>query len=174
MQPKQRRRALILVTARVLLAWVVLLSAYFILPAGEDWNVGAFARLVIVVLALTFFVSWHARCIVRAQYPELRAMEALGAILVFFLVLFAGLYLAMSHNNASNFSQPIDHMNSLYFTVTVFSTVGFGDITAKTDAAQAVVSVQMVLDLVLIATVVRLLTTAAKTGLNRSSAQSST
>jgi len=35
-----------------------------------------------------------------------------------------------------------------YFTVTVFSTVGFGDITAKTEAARLVVTGQMIVDLV--------------------------
>jgi hypothetical protein len=56
-------------------------------------------------------------------------------------------------------------MGALYFTVTVFSTVGFGDITAKTDGARALVSVQMILDLILIASVARLLVTAARTSL---------
>jgi hypothetical protein len=30
----------------------------------------------------------------------------------------------------------MSHTAALYFTLTVFSTVGFGDITAKTDAAR--------------------------------------
>ena len=35
----------------------------------------------------------------------------------------------------------------LYFTVTIFSTVGFGDISAKAEAARLVVTAQMFLDL---------------------------
>ncbi len=52
----------------------------------------------------------------------------------------------------------------MYFAVTVFSTVGFGDITPKGDIPRAIVSVQMILDLVVIGAVVKLLTTAAKGG----------
>ena len=37
--------------------------------------------------------------------------------------------------------------DALYFTVTVFTTVGFGDITATTQAARLIVTVQMILDL---------------------------
>ena len=37
----------------------------------------------------------------------------------------------MSALAASSFNQPMTHTNALYFTVTVFATVGFGDITAK-------------------------------------------
>jgi voltage-gated potassium channel len=51
---------------------------------------------------------------------------------------------------------------SLYFTITVFSTVGFGDITPVTDAARLVVSVQMIGDLLVIGIVVKLITGVAK------------
>src|SRR5208282_4777456 len=40
--------------------------------------------------------------------------------------------------------------DSLYFTVTTFSTVGFGDITATSQAARLVVTVQMILDLLVL------------------------
>ena len=50
----------------------------------------------------------------------------------------------------------------------MFSTVGFGDITPKTNFAEIVVSIQMLLDLVIIGAVVRLLLNAAQAGLARS------
>ena len=53
-----------------------------------------------------------------------------------FLVAFSAIYLSMSHEAASTFTEPLDHARALYFTVTIFSTVGFGDITPKTDAAR--------------------------------------
>ena len=65
------------------------------------------------------------------------------------------------------FSQKLDHSRALYFTITVFSTVGFGDITPTNDAARLMVSVQMLLDLFIIGVVVRLLINAAKMGLGR-------
>ena len=34
----------------------------------------------------------------------------------------------------ANFSEPLDHVGAVYFTVTVISTVGFGDIVARTDS----------------------------------------
>ncbi len=50
----------------------------------------------------------------------------------------------------------------MYFSSTVFTTVGFGDITAKTEAARLVVTVQMWLDLVFLGLVVRLVVNAVK------------
>jgi hypothetical protein len=52
--------------------------------------------------------------------------------------------------SASSFTQPLTHTDALYFTVTVFATVGFGDITAKTETARLVVTGQMAVDLVII------------------------
>ena len=65
------------------------------------------------------------------------------------------------------FSQKLDHSSALYFTITVFSTVGFGDIVPATDSARLIVSAQMIIDLVIIGVVVRLLVNAAKMGLER-------
>jgi hypothetical protein len=48
----------------------------------------------------------------------------------------------------------------------VFSTVGFGDITPESNGARIVISTQMLLDLVVIGAVVRLLVSAAKSGLD--------
>ena len=72
--------------------------------------------------------------------------------------------MTLSHADSSHFSEPLNHTGALYFAVTVFSTVGFGDITPKGDLARAVVSMQMILDLVVIGAVVKLLSTAATGG----------
>jgi hypothetical protein len=50
----------------------------------------------------------------------------------------------------SNFGEHLTHTDGLYFTVTVFSTVGFGDITAKSQMARLVVTGQMIADLVVL------------------------
>ena len=44
----------------------------------------------------------------------------------------------------------LTHTDALYFTVTVFTTVGFGDITAKSEGARLLVAGQMVTDLIII------------------------
>jgi Ion channel len=56
------------------------------------------------------------------------------------------------------FSDRLTMSGSLYFTITVLSTVGFGDITPVADAARLTVSVQMICDLVVIAIIVKLIT----------------
>ena len=73
-----------------------------------------------------------------------------------FLLLFAWAYFTMANNNPANFNiHPLTRTDALYFTVTVFSTVGFGDIVAVSQPARLVVTVQMLLDLLVLGLVVR-------------------
>jgi Ion channel len=58
------------------------------------------------------------------------------------LLLFAGTSVVMAAISVGNFGEPLTRTGALYFTVTVFSTVGFGDITGKTEAARLVVTGQ--------------------------------
>ena len=55
----------------------------------------------------------------------------------------------------------------MYFTVTVFATVGFGDITAVTETARGVVIVQMLLGLVLVGVIARVIFGAVQEGRRR-------
>jgi hypothetical protein len=89
-------------------------------------------------------------------------VEALGIVIAVFLIGFSVVYLTMSHSNPRIFTQSLDHTRALYFTISIFSTVGFGDITPRTDPARLVVSAQMLLDLAIIGVVVRLIFNAAR------------
>ena len=73
--------------------------------------------------------------IAGSRYPGLRAAEALGLIIPLYLLLFASTYFLMERASAANFTQPLTRTDALYFSVTVFTTVGFGDIAAKSETA---------------------------------------
>ena len=102
-------------------------------------------------------VAFQVRTIAQSPFPGLRAIEALATSVPLFLLLFAAIYTVMATMSASNFSQPLTRTDAVYFTVTVFATVGFGDITAKTEAARLVVTGQMIADLIIIGLGVRVI-----------------
>ena len=76
----------------------------------------------------------------------MRAIETLAVAIPLFLLVFASTYLMMANAQAQAFTEPPSKTNALYFTV--FATVGFGDITPKTEAARVATMVQMIADLV--------------------------
>ena len=78
----------------------------------------------------------------------------------------------MGHAQPTTFAQPLSRIDSMYFSATVFTTVGFGDIAARGEAARVVVTLQMMLDLVVVGLVVRLVVNAIKIGKQRQVAQS--
>ena len=76
--------------------------------------------------------------------------------------MFASFYLSLAIAAPRNFSQLLDHTAALYYTVTVFATVGFGDIVPMTALARLVTATQMLLDLVVLGAVVRIVIFAAR------------
>ncbi|MBP0455768.1 two pore domain potassium channel family protein [Kitasatospora sp. RG8] len=102
-------------------------------------------------------VAVQVRSILRSPRPAIRAAEALSTSVPFFLLLFAATYVALASLEPNSFGTPLSHTDGLYFTVTVFSTVGFGDITAKTETARLVVTVQMLADLIVLGLAVKII-----------------
>jgi voltage-gated potassium channel len=162
LDPASRRGAVIRCALTIGLWWVVVIGAFYVVPIGHESGLRAFVRLGADIAVIAAVFSWQIRRISHAALPELRAIEALGIVIVLFLVAFSGIYLGMSHETPFTFTERLDQTRALYFTITIFSTVGFGDITPRTDAARLVVSAQMLLDLVIIGAVVRLIFSAAR------------
>jgi hypothetical protein len=148
----------ITVSVQGFLAAAVLLILYYVLPTPGSIVVGSVACAVVFLGA----VGFELRATVRDPRPVARAVVAMGRLLPLFIVLFAWLYVAVSVSDPHTFSEPLTRSGSLYFTITVLSTVGFGDITPVTDAARLIVAVQMLCDLVVIVIIVKLITGVAK------------
>jgi len=123
--------------------------------------------LVIGLALLIVLIAFQVRSIVASPYPILRAVEALATSVPLFLLLFASTYVVLATISASNFSEPMTRTNALYFTVTVFATVGFGDITAKTETARLLVTGQMITDLIILGLGARVILGAVTRGRQR-------
>jgi voltage-gated potassium channel len=168
--PRARRRRLIFrAVLRGLLNTTVLMVLYYLLPLDRPWTADTAVRLLAGLLVFTGITLWQVRKIVRSPYPALRAAETLGLIVPLYLLVFASTYFAMERVSAANFTQPLTHTGALYFTVTVFSTVGFGDITPKSDPARIVLIVQMLGDLAVLGAGLRVLLGAVQRGRQRRS-----
>jgi voltage-gated potassium channel len=151
--------------ARALAMAVVLVALYFLLPVEHRAHQSVALRLGVSLALFVAVLVNEIRSITGHDRPMLRAGVAMATIIPLFLVLFAWIYLTMSHSSPASFGQPpLSRVSALYFTVTVFSTVGFGDIAPKTDPARLVATVQMLCDLAVVAVVIRLILGAATRG----------
>src|SRR4051812_28784509 len=164
---RERRQHIVRTAALIVATWVVLFGVYYRVPLNSLTGRGSLALLLVGIAAFAVLVIWQIGRVGSSEVPVLRAIQALGASVPLFLTVFASLYLSLSLDSVSRFSEPLDHTGALYFTITVFSTVGFGDITPMDGAARIAVSVQMLLDLIVIGAVVRVLIQVTRNALDR-------
>ncbi|MFG2006278.1 potassium channel family protein [Spirillospora sp. NPDC048911] len=144
-----------------------LLTTYYVIPLDRSFTVTTAVLLACSFVALGVLFTWHARSIVRSSHPRLRAVEALMTSVVLFLVLFALAYCLMDNGSRDAFSEPLSRTDALYFTVTVFATVGFGDIAPRSEPARILAMVQMIGDLIIVGLAARILVEAVRRGLDR-------
>jgi hypothetical protein len=135
---------------RALGATAVLVAIYYLLPLDHTSTWLAATILIIGLVGFIALTVFQVRSIIRSRFPGLRAIEALATSLPLFLLLFAATYVVLAAVSAGNFGQKLSHTDGLYFTVTTFATVGFGDITAKSQGARILVTAQMIVDLVIL------------------------
>ncbi len=144
-----------------------LVLAYYLLPLDERFEGGAAVGLVLGLVAVTTLFTWQIRSILRSSRPRLRAVEALATTVPLFLLLFAATYHLMEQAAPGSFAEPLSRTDALYFALTVFSTVGFGDITPHAEQARIVTMVQMVGDILLLGVAAHVVVGAVQTALGR-------
>jgi hypothetical protein len=152
-------RSFLLATAMVV--------AYFVLPLGSALAADTIVVLVLGIGLVAVLLALQVRSILRSPYPAAKAVGALMVSVPLFLVLFATTYYLLAQAEPTMFSERLSRLDALYFTVTVFATVGFGDITATTQSARALTTVQMVADVVLVGLIARVVVGAVQWGRRR-------
>ncbi|TDB80856.1 two pore domain potassium channel family protein [Actinomadura sp. KC216] len=164
---RTRRRLTFASLLRTGLTTACLLAVYFAAPLNRAFTPMTAVALVAALAALGVLIVWQARAIVRSPSPPLRTVEALATCVPPFLLAFAACYCLMGHGAGRAFSEPLTHVDALYFTMTVFSSVGFGDIVPLSQAARALTMVQMIGDLVILGLVAKVLVEAMRRGVER-------
>jgi voltage-gated potassium channel len=166
----ERRRRLAAGLLRALAITVVLGAGYYLVPLDRLTSVPMWLTLSIGLLALAAVAGYQVRAVIRARHPAVKAVEALATTAPLFLLLFAAAYFVMAGADPSNFNvETLSRTDSLYFTVTIFATVGFGDITAASEAARILVTTQMILDLIVLGLGIRIFVSAVEVGRQKAS-----
>jgi len=139
---------------------LVLVVAYFLIPLE-----GSLAfRLLAYGLGLAlvvFVVARQMRRHLASRDNEVR-IDSLALAIVMSVLLFALAYYAVSTAESGEFSGLSTRVDALYYSLTVATTTGFGDVSAQSQLARALVSAQLVFNMLIVATAVPLLTRTVK------------
>jgi voltage-gated potassium channel len=146
---------------------VAVVTLYYLLPLDGSSPLAAVAILVVGLMAFLALVGYQVRAIIRSPFPGLRAIEALATSVPLFLILFAGTYVVLARLSTASFGGHLSYTDGLYFTETVFSTVGVGDITPKSETARLLVTAQMIADLVVLGVAIKVIVGAISRGRQR-------
>lgn len=140
---------------------VAIIAAYFVLPFERSlWLVTLLIALVLV--GLFPFALRRFQRVLRSEHPIVDAVNGLLVSLVALLVSFAALYVLLATRDPASMLGIKTKVDALYFETTMLSTVGFGDVTAASQLARGLVTVNMVMNMVYLGTTVRLLTWAVR------------
>lgn len=159
--PSGRESMVLVLRPLAIVAVVLLLYALTPVHAGPAAVAAVLSSSASIGLLLWIVVR-QTRRIARHAEPAVAAVEALALLGTLFVLSFSMTYVALSASDPASFSQPVGKVAAIYFSMTITSTVGFGDIVAVSDVARMTVVVQMVANLVFLALVVRLITEVAR------------
>jgi voltage-gated potassium channel len=146
---------------------VVLLVLYYRAPL--DRPLSGFTGLLFLAALLTFgvVIAFQLRGILRARHPRLQAIRALAVGLPMFWVVFASTYWIVAAQQPGAFTESLNRTDGLYFTITVFATVGFGDISPVSELARVLVTVQMLVGLITVGLIAKLVVGAVQVAVAR-------
>src|SRR3954453_16438384 len=142
---------------RLIVVLVVMLAVYLVAPWDRRMDLSAGALLVGWLVVLVLVVVLDVLAVLRSRYPWRRAAEGAVLSVLVLLLPFASAYVLMEQADPGSFTQSLTRIDGLYFAVTVFSTVGFGDIAPVSEVARVVVTVQIIIDLLLVGIIVKVL-----------------
>jgi voltage-gated potassium channel len=163
----RRRRYVIRALVQSCVVTAVIICGYFLLPFTASFDSGPSRVLMVGLLVVTVLLVWQVRRVVQSPYPRVRTIAALTTALPLFLVVFSTTYYLSSRSTPDAWSEPLSRLDALYFSVTVFSTVGFGDIVPVSGLARLLAMAQMIGDVVVVGLVARVMVAAMREGIKR-------
>ncbi|MFS8099025.1 potassium channel family protein [Lentzea alba] len=140
-------RGVITAVARPVASVGVMLLVYYRLPMDQPEDGYTVLRLVCGLLLVVAVLWWQVRLIQRSARPFWQGVQALALAVSLFLLVFAQACFLLERHDPGSFSSALSRTDALYFVVTVFATVGFGDIVPVSPLARVVVTVQMLSNL---------------------------
>lgn len=167
LSPAARRWVAAAALLRAAASVTVLVVVYYLAPLDEPLDTGTVIEFVLGLVVLAAVIAWQVRAIVASDMPRLRALQAIAIGLPLLLLMFASIYVVIAGARPDSFTEALGRTDALYFTVTVFATVGFGDIAPVSEVARIVTMIQMIMGLLAVGLVAKILLGAVQVAVRR-------
>jgi uncharacterized membrane protein len=161
------RRILTISLLRAGASAAALVVVYYVAPLDRSPDAATWIGFVGGLATFAAMIVWQVRAITESDTPRLRAIQAVAIGLPTLLLVFAATYVVIANGDPDSFNEPLGRTDALYFTVTVFATVGFGDIVPRTEAARILTMIQMIMGLVAVGLVAKLVLGAVDVAVRR-------
>ena len=155
---------------RTAAAIVLLLVAYYEAPLDRPLTLTSAVLFTGALLLAGLVVVVEVRGILASASPMLQAVRVIALGVPLLLVLFAATYVTVDGQQADAFTEPLSRTDGLYFTVTTFATVGYGDISPQTELARVLVTVQMLVGLLAVGVIAKVVLGAVRVAQGRNTA----
>jgi hypothetical protein len=147
LSPAAQKRMLVGALLRAAGSAALLVVVYYLAPLNRPLDAGTWIEFALGLVVFAVITAYHARAIAASDVPHLRLIQAVATGLPTLLLLFAATYVLIARNDPDSFSEMLNRTGALYFTLTVFATVGFGDIAPRSDVARILTMIQMIINL---------------------------
>jgi len=162
-----RHRVVAGVLLRAAAAVTLLVVGYYLAPLDRPLDTGTLIAFLLALALVGAVIAWEVRSILTSDVPRLRAVQTVAVGVPMLLLVFASVYVQIETSQPNSFSETLSRTDALYFTVTVFSTVGFGDIAPKSELARIVTMSQMLTGLIVLGLVAKVVFGAVQTAVAR-------
>jgi hypothetical protein len=147
---------------RSLVPLVLLLAIFYAVPEGVFGSAAAAVVSIVVLVGGGVLLAWQIAGQVRRQVTEgddeTVRLETVLVLAYLGVIVFALGYFFLARSVDDQFAGLRTKTDALYFTVTTLATVGFGDVHPTGQVARAIVTAQIVFNLVFLGSLARLLT----------------
>lgn len=161
MSPKGERHPLVVTLAHTTIVLLLLTVGYYLLPLRAPWGDAVSAGRLTSSLAawalLVVLIRAEGRRSRERQQREYHRVQQLLTALYLLVLGFALLYVVTETVSPGQFAGMANRSDSLYFSVTIMGTVGFGDVHAAGTVGRLMVTCQMLFNLIYLGTALRVL-----------------
>jgi voltage-gated potassium channel len=143
---------------RLATALILVLGAYALVPTTVDAEATTLGRFVGVLLLLVGAAVVMIRQLRLSAFDWDRGIDGLVLAVEVMTVAFALIFYLIAQQDPGQVKGLHTRVDSLYFTASTMLTVGYGDIHAEGQLARVLVLIQMIFDVVFIASAASMLT----------------